>query len=89
MILQEEPVLPLTTRVSYIPDPRVTGTVVGYGTVHNGADSGADGEHAYSVLIVKMDEPLRSDSLPSNMTFHVPFVRSVLNVTWVPGEVAS
>jgi hypothetical protein len=61
------------THVAYKHDQRVTGIVVGFGTVDNAADPLADGDLTHRVAIVRLDgEPLRLDSIPAHISFHFP-----------------
>lgn len=67
----------LGTRVAYIPDPRITGIVVGRGSVNNEFDSFADDNELHEVLIVRLDQPTRLAGT-FNLSFHAPFEPSVL-----------
>lgn len=76
-MLRSTPTLSLRTRVAYTPDPRITGRVVGHGTVHNAVDPAADGDNTYDVVIVRLDQPTNLGSVAGS-NFHVPIVPSLL-----------
>lgn len=78
-MLNKDATIPTKTRVAYVADPRITGTVVGHGTVHGGDDPTSDSLLTYHVVIVKLDRP---SSIPPGheLSFHTPFVPSVLTI---------
>jgi hypothetical protein len=78
-MLRSDHTIPLKSRVAYTADQRVTGTVVGHGTVHNADDPEASDDLTYHVVIVKLDAIMRVDNLPGAV-FHTPFVPSVLTI---------
>lgn len=61
------------THVAWKHDSRLTGIIVGFGTVDNGADPRAADDLSYEVAIVRMDNgPFRHDKIPVHITFHMP-----------------
>lgn len=67
----------LGTRVAYIPDPRITGVVVGRGSINNEFDPLADDNELHEVVIVHLDQPTRLAGT-FNLSFHAPFTPDVL-----------
>lgn len=78
-MLNSDKTLPCGTRVSYNGDPRVTGTVVGHGTVDNTLVTlDCDERHVYHVVIVSLDHGIAFLPATTVAGFSVPFVQTVL-----------
>jgi hypothetical protein len=75
-----ETTIELGARVAFTGDPRITGTVVGHGYVDNSHDALANQNETHDVVIVRVDEPARLDASAVSLSFHIPFVPSVLTV---------
>lgn len=69
--------LPLGTRVAFIADERVTGIVVGYGTVDNALDPSSTDDRVHHVVIVAL---AATCPRPNWGVSHHPFDESVLKV---------
>lgn len=79
-MLKNDRTIKLGSKVAYTSDPRVTGIVVGHGTVNNAFDPTADGDESYHVAIVRLDQANWFGAGPANLNFHMPFSPSVLTV---------
>lgn len=60
------------THVAWKHDTRVTGILVGFGTVDNSVDPTAGDDETYQAAIVRLDAPLRLDNIPAHISFHFP-----------------
>lgn len=66
-------------RVAFVGDPRITGTVVGFGYVDNGADERSTDSRRHDVVIVALDVPM----WPEEVFFpihHTPIMPDVLTL---------
>jgi hypothetical protein len=80
-MLRNDQTIPLGTKVSYNGDPRVTGVVVGHGTVDNTFfEMDCDSRHVYHVVIVSLDNGMALLPATTVAGFCVPFVPSILTV---------
>lgn len=64
-------------RVFFGGDPRITGTVVGFGFVDNGADDRSTDDRRHNVVMVALDVPMWPDGINFPI-HHTPMTPDVL-----------